>query len=75
MSGSAFAPSEPCPCRWCGAVRDVQAEAVGTTTLPVRSVGEILDDGDPDPMHYEPDEYVDAEIVDDNALEQGEGTA
>lgn len=54
------------------AVRDVASETVGTTTLPVRSVDEILDD---DPLHYEPDEYVDAEIVADNTLEQGEGTA
>ena len=46
------------------AVRDVAAEPLGSTTLPVRSVGEILDDGD-DPMHYDPSEYVDAEIVDD----------
>ena len=57
------------------AARDVAAEPVGTTKLPPRDdLADLLDESD-DPLHYEPDEYVDAEIVDDNALEQGEGTA
>lgn len=45
------------------AARDVAAEPLGSTTLPARDLGEILDTDD-NPLHYSDDEITDAEIVD-----------
>lgn len=52
------------------AVRDVAAEPIGTTTLPVNSLADIIDRDEVDTdtgevLHYDVSEYVDAELVDD----------